>query len=90
MAKINIDSMFEPIEFTLEGKDYKIEKISPDTIDKINAVDKTDPIMGIVEQFSILTGIPEEEACLIDIRKIKSVIELIMKAITPGDVSKNA
>ena len=91
MAKVNIDTMFEPIEFTLDGKDYKIENINPDLIDKVTAIDtKADGIAGMQKQFSVLTGIPEDQVRTIDIRKIKAVIELIMKAITPEGIAKNA
>ncbi|MCX5657847.1 MAG: hypothetical protein NTZ48_06460 [Candidatus Omnitrophica bacterium] len=80
MPKINIDdnkSLYEPIEITLEGKTYVIEKITKEALDQI-AEEKTDAL----KQFAILTGANVEDLKKVDIRKIGHALKFIQEKIT--------
>ena len=89
MVKENLDTLFEPIEFTLNGTDHKIEAVSQELMEKVLAVDMADQGNGVIKQFSILTGISEEDAKKFDFRKIRRVIELVMNTMKAEGSVKN-
>jgi len=91
--RYNIDEqtqLAEPIEIVLEGKEYKISKITTELMSKVTKLsdDKSD-INSAIKQLALLLGVRYEELVDIDIRKIAKAIELITNSIREGIEAKN-
>jgi len=93
MPKFNADeakSLNEPIEFTLNGKEYKIDSLMPETLRDVQAVlDDTDSDNSDIEiihskQLGILTGEDPAEFMEIDVRKTTAVLSFVMDCVTVG------
>lgn len=82
MPKKNFDdvSLFEPIEFTLEGKDYVIKKVTSKMMQDAtkSSKDNPDSLDVLAEQVAVFTGAPKEEFQSVDIRKLGAVIQFIV------------
>ena len=79
MSKFNLDedkTLSGPIEFVIDGKTFKVEKI-PDYILK-----KVDEVERASDQFALFVGIDPKEAQELDIRKIFKANSLILETIT--------
>lgn len=88
MPKLNVDEikqLAEPIEVTIDGKDYKIEKLSTDLMNRATE-EKTDPN----KQLAILLGTDTGEFMAVDIRKVGKALEFITQVIKEGLERKNA
>ena len=83
MPKTNIDELtekvFEPIEFTLDGKDYKITTLPSEALDTI--MDATDNPGKIRNSFAKLIGGDEKEFKKTDFRKLVAAAGFIMSAV---------
>ena len=87
MPKYNADTqkqLSEPIEVTLEGKTYIIEKVTTETLRNIRKIgnDKSDDVL--VNQLAMLTGADPKEFAGVDLRKISQVLAFITETITSG------
>jgi len=87
MAKLNTDEKYEPIEITIEGREFKIEKITKETMDKVAAIEKNND--SVFYQFAIITGSNVEEIKKFDFRKVGSALEFINQQIMES-LPKNA
>ena len=88
MPKLNVDEvpqLAEVIEITIDGKNYKIEKISTDLMDKA-----TGEVKDPYKQLAILVNVDPEEFKSVDIRKVGKALEFITQVIKEGLVPKNA
>lgn len=83
MPKFNVDDekgLYDPIEITLEGKEYRIEKITTDMMDAVtkDAKDNSADDIGVLcRQLAIFIGGDPEDYRGIDIRKIGAVLKFI-------------
>ena len=88
---INVDSMFEPIVVTIDGKEHIIEKITQDQIETLQEmgaeINKADPqvppqknLLG--KQLSILIGCPEDTFKDADFRKMNHAMRSLMELVT--------
>jgi len=97
LAKYNADektSLFEPIEITLEGKKYVIEKITDNMLSAVMTLGKKNDANTLSKQLSILLNADEKEFKNIDVRKLGNVLKFITdeytKSISIKGESKNA
>lgn len=87
--KFNADTMFEPIELTLGGKDYAITRISKDQMDAVSMLSKKakdDPDNpenqnSLVEQLAILLNVEASVLKDNDFRVLIAAVNFIMDAI---------
>jgi hypothetical protein len=89
--KFNADKeqISEPIEITLEGKVYKVGKITTDLIKKVTEIGKRkEEVNAPIKQLACLLGVDPKELEEIDIRKVSSVLKFITDSIV-GDDLKN-
>lgn len=93
MAKLNIDeekSLFEPIEFTLDGKNYKVEKVTEEMMDKATKVadagkdEGKDELRVLAEQLAVFTGKNSKEFKTVDVRKLGIAIKFINDELVKG------
>lgn len=88
MAKrINIDeqSLAEPIEIRLEGKEYIVKSITTDLMAKVAELGKNkDDLDAPVKQLALLIGVNHEELLPVDIRKIGKALKYITDCIKEG------
>ena len=101
MPKYNVDEIpgiLDPIEFTLEGRDYVINKVDPDTMSDVYdmAKDATDPnsergMRGLhARQLAKFTGKDQSEFEGVDLRKTTALIDWITEQITDQAAAKEA
>jgi len=80
MPKVNIDDMvrdlFEPIIFTLDGKEYTIEVIPSEALDKLDP-NSTD-INAVRKVLAEILGVKEETFKKVDYRKLIAATGYIM------------
>lgn len=89
MPKLNVDEvkqLGEPIEVTLEGKTYIIDKVTTDLMDKVVAIKgKTETSVDApIRQLALLLGIEPKVLKDIDIRKIGRALKFITESIEEG------
>ena len=93
MAKFNADdqqSMVEPIEITIDGNTYKIEKITHATVKKVTAAGKRlelgeiDAGTAVVQQAAAILGVDEEVLHDVDVRKLGRVIRFVTDIVAGG------
>lgn len=97
MPKKNIDEIVaiaEPIEVTIDGKDFRVPDMNFDRLGRAvqcgqrmdRDSDNYDPDAGLEdvlpEQLSILTGEPEEVFRTMDVRKVTAAISFIMAQLS--------
>ncbi len=87
--KYNADTLSEPIEITLEGKDYKVGKITTDLLTKVTTMgkDKKD-LEAPIKQLACLLGVEVKELKGVDLRKISGVLKFITESVTGEEVKK--
>lgn len=94
MPKFNADqetAMVEPIEVTLDGKDYVINKITYDMVKKVSAIGKrleageVDAGTAVVQQAAVILNEDEELLGKTDIRKLSKVISFITGTVYGGE-----
>ncbi len=83
MPKINIDeqysSLFEPIEFTLDGVDYRVDKIEAATLESL--ADNIENPRGMRECFALLVGCDKKEFNKTDFRKLALAMRFINESM---------
>ena len=88
MGKHNIDEqkqLSEPIEITLEGKDYVVRKVTTALLKEVTALGKDkDDIEAPIKQLALLLGVDSAEFREVEMRKIAKTIEVITSAINEG------
>ena len=94
MPRLNIDEqtqLAEPIEITLDGKEYTISKITVDLMDRVTSLQKEkDGDLNVpIKQLALLIGASEKDLKGIDIRKIGRALEFITNSIKAGMDTKN-
>ena len=88
MPKFNVDEikqLAEPIEIVIDGKEYKVEKLSSELMNRATE-EKTDP----TKQLAMLVGAQPDEFIHVDIRKVGKALEYITQVIKEGLGPKNA
>ena len=93
MAKFNADEqsqLAEPIEITIGGKTYVIEKLSMALMDKVEEIGQKPSMSAAILQFCVLTGAEPADMSDVDVRKIAGALDFITKTVKEGLVSKNA
>ncbi len=94
MPKRNFDEqaqLYEPIEFTLEGKNYTVRKLTTallKEVDKQMSGREENDIEAAISQLALLTGEDEKNFQDLDIRVVKSVLEYITENISPEEDTK--
>ncbi len=87
--KFNADTLSEPIEITLEGKDYKVGKITTDLLNKVTAIGKNkEDLEAPIKQLACLLGVEAKGLKGVDLRKISGVLKFITEAVTGEEVKK--
>ncbi len=87
--KFNADTLSEPIEITLEGKDYKVGKITTDLLNKVTAIGKNkEDLEAPIKQLACLLDVEAKELKGVDLRKISGVLKFITEAVTGEEVKK--
>lgn len=87
MPKLNVDEikqLGEPIEITLEGKTYTIEKVSMGLIDEVVKGNKSNELDAPVKQLALLLNVKPKELADVDIRKISKALKFIADCISKG------
>lgn len=87
MPKINFDEqaqIAEPIEFTLNGKEYAVKKISTPILAKVAELGKSNAIDGPIQQLALLVGVDPGEFAEVDIRSVGRALEFITVTIQDG------
>lgn len=83
MGKFNADTevLHDPIEITLDGKEYKIEKVTTDMMDAAmegtDALKDTENIDVLCRQLAVFIGGKPEDYRGIDVRKVGAVLKYI-------------
>ncbi|NCC60055.1 MAG: hypothetical protein EOM12_03765 [Verrucomicrobiae bacterium] len=95
MPKLNIDELkqlSEPIEVTLEGKDYAVTKISSELMESVTALAKEDSKEPdiLAKQLGMLLGVDAAEFKSVDVRKLGRAIKFITETVIKGLDEKNA
>jgi hypothetical protein len=90
MPVINFDEKFKsikPVEFILNGKNYVVKEVSPETLDEIMATIEEIESEGTsidevnARQLSLLTGEPADDFRGLDVRKASMVLSNVMEAV---------
>ena len=92
MAKFNADEqtqLVEPIEITIGGKTYVIEKLSMALMEKVEELGQKPSMEAAVQQFCLLTGADPKDMAGVDIRKIAGALDFITNTVKAGLASKN-
>jgi hypothetical protein len=87
MPKYNADEqtqLAEPIQVTIDGKEYTVEKVPADLLHKVDDVAKTGGIDAPYQQLALLLGVDPTELMGADIRKIGAVLQFITDSIQEG------
>jgi len=77
-------SLYKPIEVVIDGVSYKIEKVSPELLEKVTKYDKDadeGKTSALVKQLELLIGIKKEVAMEMDIRDISRLTKFILGKI---------
>lgn len=95
MPKYNADEAFEPIEITLDGKNYVITSLSQETLEQIREMSGKEgegeaDYKVVYAQLGLLLSCPPEEFIGKDIRKLTGILRYIQKSIQDQVESKNA
>ena len=92
MAKFNADEqsqMAEPIEITIGGKTYVIEKLPVSLLEEVERAGATPSIESAIKQFCVLTKAEPKDLAGVDIRLIGKALDFITKTVKEGLESKN-
>jgi len=98
MPKLNIDEqtkVFEPIEITLEGKTYVIEKITDDMMIEVVNMSKgegANDVRTVKKQLAFLLNTDEKSFKGVDLRKLGKAVQFITSTITEqlsGDIKND-
>ena len=87
MSKFNADeqSIFEAIDITLEGKEYKIEKITTTmmqaAMEGVDGNTAPNDVTVLCQQLSVFIGGNPEDYQSIDVRKIGAVLKFITEKV---------
>lgn len=92
MPKMNVDEqkqIAEPIEITLDGQEYKIEKITDDMLKQVSEISKKETAKGKDDmdmsaprmQLAVFLGVEAEVIRDVDMRKIGKALEFITSCI---------
>jgi len=87
MAKFNADEqtqIADPIEITIEGKEYTVVKISTSLLKAVSELGTSKDLDAPIKQLAILLGVDLEQFKDVDLRKISKVIEFITTSINAG------
>ena len=86
MPKMNFDedknSLFDPIEFTIDGKDYSITKVKKAMLKGFDNTEGDFGVFSFPEKLAQLTGVNPEVFEDSDLVKLKNALEFVMTAIT--------
>jgi len=93
MPKRNFDdesALFEPIEFTIEGKDYSIKKLTPELMSASVKISKeeTNPYISLTKQFCELTGEKYDVVKKYDVRKVSATLTFISESFLNSATGK--
>lgn len=83
MPKYNVDEqkqLAEPIEITLEGKDYKVGKVTTELLNKVNTLREAG-VDAAAKQLAVLVDVDEKEFAGVDIRKVGNALAYITDSI---------
>lgn len=83
--KYNVDEqtqISEPIEITIDGKDYTVVKITTALLKEVSAM--AQELDAPIKQLSMLLGVGPEEFKDADLRKVSKAIEHITSSINSG------
>ena len=99
MPKFNVDEkIFEPIELTLNGKEYKLTEVSREKIKKVQEIGKavkeggaenTDNLSAAARQLGVLLDVNPKEFDNVDMRKLGAAIRFITETVTEQIQGKN-
>ena len=82
MPKLNIDAeakrIFQPIEFTLDGKDYVVNKVECDALDDL--MNSAGSPRGMRKAFAALLGVDSDEFKHTDVNKLTLAMRHINKS----------
>jgi len=88
--KLNVDSIAEPIELTIDGKEYVVAKLTSDLLNKVaKLAENKDDVRSPIKQLALLLGISDAELDSIDIRKIGKALQFITESIREDIEAKN-
>ena len=103
MPRFNVDQakgLVEPIEFTLNGKNYQCKNLTSDvlnqTMDVVEEFEESERARHLedihAKQLAIFTGEPEDEFRALDIRQTTAILNFIQGCVTDAreDVAKKA
>jgi len=87
-----LKDVVEPIEFILEGKTYRIEKVTAAQLADITEVINTEEnkFNSVVKQIAIYTGEDEEVFRKVDFRKLVVLAEYLTDEITKQKKNLNS
>lgn len=93
MPKRNFDdesSLFEPIEIVIEGRKYRIIKLTPEMMSEaVKVANESDnPYTSLVNQFCALTGEKPEVVRQFDVRKLSSALAFISDSFLNSTIGK--
>ena len=90
MPKLDLDSLFEPIEITLDGETYTIIDVSEDQLKALDVYDKKngkdekekdlDPHF-LSKQLSILLSVDQSKFKTVGVRKLSRAVNFIQSEI---------
>jgi len=88
MAKINLDTLFPPIEICCDGHNFVISKITDDMLTQCAQIGEkeTNRAKSIYKQFAVFVNKPceEIEALHLDVVKVTSALRYITKCVVQG------
>jgi len=84
MPKFDADTLFDPIEITLDGKEYTVPKVTQGLIDSAGSVGKDgeDDKNVLARQVSVLLGVDADAFVQTDIRKLGAIAKFFFETIT--------
>lgn len=101
MPRFNADapSLFDPIEIVIEGKIYKVKKVTPKTMKTIAKLfkraevadkDNLELVFSLsAKQLHLYLGVPESEFDDVGLRKLSAAIRFITETVTSQSQGKD-
>ena len=95
MPKFDADTLFDPIEITLDKKKYEVPKVTQGLLDAAGAIGKEgeDEQNILARQVAVLLGAEADAFIKTDIRKLGAIAKFFFETVTgelEGISSKNA